>query len=241
MTERRSPRPALVTIAVAAIVAIASPAGAQAPEPPAPAPPDVRTFAARDVGLPAGAAITIHLHPNEVPIQLHATSPTALEVCPKGWPGFTGFLACLPIAAGAATLPSTIVNTFHLGFTVRAVGAVPASIKKLTVTYAPTDGYFLVDPPPVAPGRATPTFSFTPVTTRVVGVGAYGQSDLRMLAPDAKVQVTQQGKHVRTSPAPPPGGGAPAYGPVRLDRRVVVRVRNRGSAPLSLALEVAWD
>jgi hypothetical protein len=223
-------------VVVGALAGTTPVADAQAPTTP------TRMFTARDVELLAGEAITIHLHPNEVPIQLHATSRAALEVCPEGWPSFTGFLTCLPIAAGAATLPSTVVNTFHLGFTVRAVGGAPARIRKLTVTYAPTDGYFLVDPAPVAPGRATPTFSFAPRTTRVVGVGAYTQeSDLQTLAPDAKVHVTQQGTRVRTSSAPPPGGGAPAYGPVRLDQPVVVRVRNRGSTALALALEVAWD
>lgn len=202
----------------------------------------MRTFTASGVELPAGGAITIHLHPNEVPIQLVATSRAKLEVCPDGWPSFTGFVACLPIAAGAATLPSTVANTFHLGFTVRAVGGAPAKVRKLAVTYAPTDGFFLVDPPPVAPDRASPTFSFTPVTTPVVGVGAFTlESDLQTLAPDAKVQVTQRHTRVRPTDAQTPGGFSPGYGPVALDRPVVVRVRNRGEAPLSLALELSWD
>jgi hypothetical protein len=221
---------------VGALVGTTAVAVAQAPV------TSTRTFTARDVDLRAGDAITIRLHPDEVPIQVHATSASPLEVCPDGWPAFTGFLTCLPLAAGAATLPSTIVDTFHLGFTVRSVDGLPARIRKLAVTYAPTDGYFLVDPPPVPAGRATPTFSFTPTSSRVVGVGAYTlESDVQTLAPRAKVRVTQRGRVVRTSSARPPGGSAPAYGPVTLDRAVVVRTRNQGSAPLSLSFEVSWD
>src|SRR6185295_16561724 len=100
-----------------------------------------------DVKLEDGESVLVELHPSDQPIEIDSSATNA-EVCPSGWPRFSGFPACLPVdAAGHLTLPSTKTDGFHLGIVVQGIDKQAVDISSVTITYELIDGFFMVTPP----------------------------------------------------------------------------------------------
>ena len=211
-----------------------------------------QSFEARNVALKAGEWLAIALHPNEVPIEVDS-SERDLEVCPasfdgqrpedgngSSWPSFADFDGCIALDSdGHVNLPSTVVDTFHLAFLVRGADGGRARIGWLTVSYEPEDPYFVVFPPPISAKERSSAFAVTPDVSTTVHVGA-ASIDYRPIR-GVGVRVTQAGRRVRTDGAGELTRSGPGYGPVTLDRRVVVRVRNVTAEAQRVSLSMDWD
>jgi hypothetical protein len=236
--------------ASALLLTVPDPAPAQTPEP-QPEPAAVpRSAALRGVRLRAGEHIAFALHPTDVPITVTARSDIPLEVCPStldgdgpesghsSWPSWTGFVGCIPFDDTSVQLPSTLSATVHLAFLVRATEGRAATIPRLTVTYTPGDGYFEVLPPRLAPGARTPAIAVTPTSSPTIGAQAY-RLDFGAAA-EVRTAVTQRGRRVAKTAAPPPGGDAQPFGPIRLDTPVRVVATNHGAETLTVRVAIAW-
>jgi hypothetical protein len=216
------------TTAATSTAATASTAPATAPAPPITGPvptvagvPGRRSLDVRDVRLARGEALGIALHPDGATAL--ASSTDDLEVCPAttdgdidlgggSWPGDV-FDGCIPFAAGHATVPGTPVNTFHVGFAVRARGAAPVTIDHLGLDYAGVDQFFLVRFPPLGPDAASAEVVVAP--KRSTTVVAEAQS------PGVEVHVTQSARPLGEYPPGPQYQGT-MYGPVELGGPVTV-------------------
>jgi hypothetical protein len=200
---------------------------------------DVRSLELRDVRLRKGDVIGISFHPSERPIEVDA-STSRLEVCPVGWPS-SEFDSCEPVDEdGHLTLPSTRINTFHLGITIQGDDRTRVEIERLAVQYEAIDSYFLVHLPEVAPGRRSPTLLVTPATRDTIGIEPF-EPGFERPAEAVSVVVRQGDRRVRRDhDAEPVGHARAVYGPVRLDRSVRIRAKNGGANPVEIDLLVDW-
>ncbi len=211
-----------------------------------------QTFAARNVYLAADEWIAIALHPNEAPIEVDS-SQRDLEVCPasfdgqrpedgngSSWPSFTEFDECIALDSdGHATLPSTVVNTFHLAFLVRGIDGIPVDIKRLTVNHEPEDPYFVVFPPAIEPGGRSSTFTVTPDARETVYASARSIDYASIRG--VRLEITQRGERVPVEGGDPVSQSGAGYGPVTLGRRVVLRVANHTEELQLVTLSVDWS
>lgn len=233
-----------IVLSVSCLVLAATPAGA------GPAPQ--QTLNARNVHLASDEWIAIALHPNAVPIEVDS-SERDLEVCPasydgqrpedgngSSWPSFTKFDGCIALDSdGHATLPSTVVNTFHLAFLVRGADSVPVDIKRLTVTYEPEDPYFVVFPPTIEPGARSTAFTVTPAARTTVFAGAATLEYVPIR--DVSVRITQGGKRIPIEESGEVSRSGTPYGPVELGRKVTLQVVNRTEKPQRVTLSIDWS
>jgi hypothetical protein len=203
------------------------------------APRRTRSAELRDVQLEHGELVVVELHPSDLPIEIDS-SATNVEVCPSGWPRFSGFPACLPVDAdGHLTLPSTKTSGFHLGIFVQGIDKQAVDISSVTITYELIDGFFMVTPPPIEPGANGPSVIVTPVGRKSVGIGPY-ELGMTTFDPNAQLVVHQGGKRIHHGGLST-GRDEPTFGPLKFDRPVDVQVKNTGSTPLALELAIDWN
>ena len=189
-----------------------------------------RTVTMRDLEIGRGATLGVGLHPGSRMV-LTAKTADALEVCPAttdtdidlsggSWPG-DKFTTCLRFRNGRAVVPATPVDTYHVGFAVRAPGgAGRATVDELTLAYESVDGYFVVALPPVEEGERTAEIVVEPETANAVEVDAYASTRFDR-TDELAVTVTQDGKKVAAHAATDTSHGVP-YGPVVPGREVVI-------------------
>lgn len=129
-----------------------------------------RTLTVSGVLLPSGNWLTVGLHPTTTPVQLHASGPAPLEVCPAGldgglddssWPPELKFQSCINLSpSGNATLPAT-TGGFHVAFAIKDVSPGPLGPLAVSVTYDATDSFVEVIPPATS-SQTSLTVSYTP-------------------------------------------------------------------------------
>jgi hypothetical protein len=144
--------------------------------------------------------LTVELHPTTVPIQLEATSTSALEVCPASldgtisgsgsWPPSFGFNSCMPFNDGGEVALPPSSGGFHLAFAVRPIDPAAAASVTLRVNYTATDTFVAILPSS-AEGNVNMTVTYVPETsTTGASVSPAGMADT-VQAPGFIVAVTQ--------------------------------------------------
>jgi hypothetical protein len=203
------------------------------------APRRTRSVDLRDVKLADGESVVVELHPSDLPIEIDSSAKN-VEVCPSGWPRFSGFPACLPVDAdGHLTLPSTKTDGFHLGIVVQGIDKQAVDISSVTITYELIDGFFMVTTPPIEPKAKGPSVVVTPVGRTSVGVGPYKGGTVSF-DPRAHLVVHQGGKRIGRGGLAT-GRDEPTFGPLKLDHPIEIHVKNTGSTSIVLGLAVDWN
>jgi hypothetical protein len=196
-----------------------------------------------DVSLDSGRHIAIAFHPDRSPARVWSSSP-AFEVCPastegtvgkdSGWPTWVPFEGCAPLGTAGFVLPTADGST-HLGFAVRATDAVDRA--RVIIDYGRRDGFFEVLPPA---GRATDLdVTFTPGSSTITAI-AY---DLPNYSPSKSAQIeTLQDQAIIDAAADCDfPSESDCLGPVTAGIPVTVRLHDKGSGGLQVALFLGWS
>lgn len=202
-----------------------------------------RAFSVDGVSLPAGAWLTVGLHPTTAPVRVDiAGTVQPLDVCPAGldgsltnssWPSFFKFPSCVPMTDGSAVLPETDGNT-HVAFAIKAVSATDPLTFSLGVSYVATDAFVEVIPPRAA--STDLSMIFTPLSsTTSVTVSPAG---LVTPAPGFAVGISQAGRSVNTpQPCDFPTEADSCTGPVNPGQPTDVHIVGPGS---NVVIYPAW-
>lgn len=208
-----------------------------------------RQFTISGVSVSTTSWLTIELHPTSVPIQLHATSTSPLEVCPvdgdgnfsasgSSWPHSFGFVSCLPLNdAGEVALPASD-GDFHLAFALRPIATSVGTPVTVTVGYSPVDTFVAVLPP-VADGPQDLMVTYVPGTSTIgVAVSPLGLADTSA-APGFVVTPTQAGRAL--------GGTSVCDFPTELNSCIggvvpqqPVSINVSGPGPSKVSVFLAW-
>ena len=132
-------------------------------------------------------------------------------------------------------LPSIVLPSFHVAFLVRGRDDATVDVRTLRITYVPGDGYFGFSAPAFTRRRPDVTFSVTPRTDHSVAVETSARTGTR-------VRARQGGAAVPRVPATDQDAeGARRFGPVDLDRPVILQLGGEPGGGARVPWFVRWE
>jgi hypothetical protein len=211
-----------------------------------PSHPGRRRFHVRNVQLGRGAALGVASHPdgptylrgNDDLEVCQATTAGEIDLSGGSWPGASGFDECIPFVDTRAVVPATPVNSYHVGFAVRARDGGAAAIEDLTVTYRGVDQFLFVAFPPVAPREVGPIIAIEPRRSSTVVVAALTFPDFGDV-PGARVVASQGGETLHVG-GPDPRYEGLVYGPATPGRPVEIALTVPGAEAAHAGLLLQW-